>query len=128
MSTPSLDDLLAYVSQPCPNTVLILGDSQTCEPLRHLLHSRFSSVRVSPAIPQGADDEARNGDWQLAVLMEPDVSQVEQALSAAQPFASILVLGPVNRGKTDINFYATVHSKNLQVLFAPIDRPPVEIT
>lgn len=87
-----------------------------CEPL-------VADTQVERPDFQTAAQDARAQIEQMDVIVAvgTDGGMLEMLFSAAKPFCRILVLGPVEHGKRDINFYDSVHSKNLQVTFVSTD-------
>ena len=78
----------------------------------------FSKAPGSPLAARDAWSLIEEMD--IIVALQPDGEMVEALISAANHFCQILVVGPVACGKRDINFYDSVHAKNLQVTFASV--------
>jgi hypothetical protein len=47
--------------------------------------------------------------------------QFQKVLYVAKPFSRIVVMGPVDDSLVDLDFYSTVHSKNLELSFVGLE-------
>ncbi len=118
MST--IDQLLAFCDERTCKNLAIVGETDVCHEMARVSEPHFASIKVISDLHETAlavDDASESGDGDVLILVEPDVRLVEEAFSQVRPYCRIVVIGPVKNGKSDINFYQTVHSKNLEVKF-----------
>ena len=55
----------------------------------------------------------------VAIILMCSVDIIEEILFAIKPLSLIVVVGPVTGATKDVDFYSTVHIKNLEIKFLP---------
>jgi hypothetical protein len=93
------------------NEVLMYGRGQ--EPLNQGEYSNYFVLSEE----KGQNRWANLNDASIVIILKCNLDIIEEILFAVKPFSLVIVIGPIDGAIKDMDFYSTVHLKNLELRF-----------